>query len=90
MWVYEEKADATKGQLSGPKLGVIVSKKTDTRATKRNLWKRRIKEAFRRLQSTVKPGAAVLIQTKSRDGVASYEEIKTEIEKLLFKAKVQK
>ncbi len=68
-----------------PQLGVIVSRKVSVRATKRNLWKRRIREAFRRQQSEIKRGTAILIQARSKDPVPAFRDIEIELRALLKK-----
>lgn len=74
-----------------PKIGIVVSKKTHKRAVVRNLWKRRIREAFRRNQSVIKEGAQALVQSKKRDCLApAYREIETEMMELLLKTKAVK
>ncbi|HQB94167.1 MAG TPA: ribonuclease P protein component [Candidatus Omnitrophota bacterium] len=51
-----------------PALGVVVSKKTQARATRRNLIKRRVRESFRATQGALRPGIAILV--KAREGRA--------------------
>lgn len=79
LWVYEDLG------LARPQLGVIVSRKTESRATRRNLWKRRIREAFRRQQGRLKK-LSVMIQSRPQDsGVPSYAALFGEMEKLFEK-----
>jgi ribonuclease P protein component len=74
-----------------PRIGIVVSKKTHKRAVVRNLWKRRIREAFRRNQNFIKEGTQVLVQSKKRDCLApDYREIETEMMELLLKTKAVK
>ena len=78
-------------QESRPRIGIIVSKKTNKSAAARNLWKRRIREAFRKNQSDVKPGASVLVQSRKRESKApSYQEIESDMMELLVKTKAVK
>ena len=80
IWVCED-------PLVKPQMGVIVSRKTDLSAVKRNLWKRRIREAFRRNQAKIKNNTAVLIQAaKNPEKIPTYQEIQTELFELLAKA----
>ncbi len=83
MWTYHSSRDAKGG--AAPKVGIIVSRKTDRRATRRNLWKRRIREAFRELQVKVKENAEILIKSRECNMIPSYQEIKRELETLLRK-----
>ena len=66
-----------------PQLGVIVSRKVSLRAVRRNLWKRRIREAFRRRQAEIKKGFAILIQAKKQNGIPSYQVLEAEMIELL-------
>lgn len=86
LWVCEDPED--KGDPAAkPQLGIIVSRKTDKRAVKRNLWKRRIRECFRKNQAKVKNNTAVLIQAaKSPAKMPSYQAIQTELFELMAKA----
>ena len=85
IWVCED-LEGKGGPAAKPQLGIIVSRKTDTRAVKRNLWKRRIREAFRRNQAKIKTNTAVLIQaSKSPARMPTYLMIQTELLDLLEK-----
>ncbi len=66
-----------------PKLGIIVSRKTSALATTRNLWKRRIREAFRKNQQSLARGRMFLVQARHREQVPSFQMIESEIFKLL-------
>ena len=77
MWIYPS------GKQEKTKLGIIVSRKVDARAVKRNLWKRRIRENFRLMQSQIPAGRILLIQALRPGKVPALPEIRTEIEKLL-------
>ena len=70
---------------TGPRLGLMVSRATDARAAVRNLWKRRLREAFRKNQSRLKPGTAILIQSRKTDRTPTYLELETEMLELLKK-----
>ena len=86
IWVCED-PEEKKNPAAKPQMGVIVSRKTDLRAAKRNLWKRRIREAFRRNQSKIKNNTAVLIQAaKSPAQMPSYQMVQEELFDLLAKA----
>lgn len=83
LWVCESCEAETKQKR--PKLGVIVSLKAARKAVNRNLWKRRIREAFRKHQSDIKTGRAVLVQARRCPKIPPYEEIRTELKRLLWK-----
>ncbi len=83
LWVCETSQFEEMEKSEKPKLGVIVSRKTDLRATRRNLWKRRIREAFRRQQHQMRQGIAILVQSKKQSAVPSYEDISKEMKHLL-------
>lgn len=75
-----------------PQLGIVISRKTEPLATRRNLWKRRIREAWRLNRSKLKGGAAIVIQAKrssglpaGRQGTPSYYQIAAELSELLEK-----
>jgi ribonuclease P protein component len=71
---------------AGPKLGVIVSRKTSPSAVKRNLWKRRIRECFRKMQVNIKPDCMILVGSRQGEKkVPSLEQISAELHKLLLK-----
>lgn len=76
------------GRRSGPAVGIMVSRKVHLRAVKRNLWKRRIREAFRRRQKDLQPEWALVIQARKQTGVPAYREIEEELLTLCRKAKV--
>ena len=67
------------------KIAVSVSRQVDSRAVVRNLWKRRIREAFRQNQEKVKDGTAMLVKVR-RIEMPSYREIEKELFFLMDKA----
>lgn len=84
-----EKAGKIKGLLkNNPKIvrfAVIVSKKLDKRSTRRNLIKRRIKEAVRLNLDRIKRGVDLVFLTKPEIIGRNYKEIENEILCLLKK-----
>jgi ribonuclease P protein component len=62
------------------KIGFIVSNKVDKRATKRNLLKRRLREANRSFLKDLKPGHNLLIIAKKSALDLSFVELKKQIE----------
>ncbi len=83
LWFYQDKEGKFSGK--GPKLGIIVGKKVHLRANVRNLWKRRMREVFRRQQGVLKPNGLILLQAKNTKKVPSYQEMKQDLEKLFEK-----
>ncbi len=82
LWVYA----GPEIEASLPQVGIMVSRKVSLRANKRNLWKRRIREAFRKHQKDWKEGMAFLIQAKPHKSIPSYQEITEELYRLTTKA----
>ncbi len=86
IWVCED-PEGRKDPAAKPQVGIIVSRKTDLRAVRRNLWKRRIRESFRKNQAKIKNNTAILIQTaKSPAKMPPYQAIQTELFELMAKA----
>ena len=85
VWAYHDTESRFKE--SAPQIGIIVSRKTHANATVRNLWKRRIRESFRKLQDKIKPKHLILVASR-RGGkeVPRQGDIAAELEKLLVKA----
>jgi ribonuclease P protein component len=79
---------AKKEPSERPAVGIMVSKKVHLRAVKRNLWKRRIREAFRRNQNKFKPGWALVIQARKQVTIPLYTEIEKELSRLCVRANV--
>ncbi len=75
-------------EAAAPCLGIIVSRKAALLAVKRNLWKRRIREAFRKNQNKISAGWALIIQAKKRPVIPTYQEIEEEFLQLCTTAKV--
>lgn len=87
LWSYRDRDKKFGGD--GPKIGVVVSRKVHTRATQRNLWKRRIREAFRRQQQSIHPETVMIFQARAAKNLKktpSYQEIAEEMTALLKKA----
>ncbi len=91
LWDYTGSEVWNRGEKKNrPKLGVIVSKKTDKHATKRNLWKRRIREAFRLNQKVIKPGHSIIIQAKRIATVPTFVNIEKDLLTLLSEVKAKR
>jgi ribonuclease P protein component len=69
-----------------PAIAIMVSRKVSTKAVTRNLWKRRIREAFRKIQNELVPETAVLIQAQRIAKVPPADEILKELQQLLKKS----
>ncbi len=87
LWVYRDTQNGERKEL--PRLGVIVSRKAARTAVKRNLWKRRIREVFRKNQQQLSLNLLLLIQVKAGASLRS-EEIREELTTLWEKAKIIK
>ncbi len=85
LWVFHDAAQKF-GEAQGPKVGWIVSRRTHLRANKRNLWKRRLREAFRRLQKNCDPRLVLMVQARGAQEVPSYEKIFEELRMLMKEA----
>lgn len=88
VWVYKNPCQEPERQEDLPKLGIRITRKAEPLATKRNLWKRRIREIFRKNQAQMKPGFQVLVQARKQASVPSYEVLENELMRLLNKADV--
>ncbi len=84
LWTYD--GPEIKKSSHRPQIAIMVSRKVSLRANQRNLWKRRIREAFRRQQGEWKQGAAFLFQARPLKKVPLYSEIKEEVFKLIKKS----
>jgi len=84
------KEPKAKEETERPAVGIMVSRKVHLRAVKRNLWKRRIREAFRRGHENFKPGWALVIQARRQEKIPSYQEIEKELTRLCLRADVLK
>lgn len=79
------------GQEDSPaQLGIVVSRKTSGRATVRNQWKRRLREAFRKNQHLLKSGLKILLQARYVPQAPSYDALEKEMKALFEKLKVLK
>jgi len=90
LWVYDDRQIVTRRSKGKIATGIIVSRKTSTLATKRNLWRRRIRENVRGLLREIKRDVAFVIQAGQQSRVPASKEIQTELKQLFTKAKVLK
>lgn len=71
---------------AGPKIGIIVSRKTSPSAVVRNLWKRRIRESFRKMQVKIKPDCMIVVGARhGKKETPALAEIAADLQKLLEK-----
>ena len=76
-------------ELENPRIGIVISKKTLAKATARNLVKRRIREAVRRLLPQISKNIDIIITAcKGVSKDKSFEQIETLIEQAFIKAKI--
>ena len=66
-----------------PRLGVIVSRKIAAKAVMRNLWKRKIREVFRQMQTEIKSGMTILVLPRRREKTPALQELKEDMEILM-------
>lgn len=85
LWATDKNLPRSTRPSRLPKIAVSVSRQVDSRAVVRNLWKRRIRESFRRNQEKISPGTAVLVKVRQTKTPA-YQEIEKELIFLLGKA----
>ena len=83
---YCDGAGLSELSMTGVQMAIAVSKKVSTRAVDRNLWKRRIREAFRHLQNRIKPSVSIMIQSKPTVEPPSYRELLSDLSAGLQKA----
>lgn len=84
VWIYRDTTQRFPG--AGPKIGIIVSRKTHARAVVRNLWKRRIRESFRKMQRQINPECLILVGSRqAQKKMPALAEIEAELHKLLSK-----
>jgi len=71
-----------------PKIGFVVSTKVDKRAVKRNLVKRRMRQASRELLPKIKDGYYLLIIAKKEAVGLDYKTIKKQLDFAFSKMKI--
>jgi ribonuclease P protein component len=70
------------------KLGIVVSKRVNKLATQRNLWKRRIREAYRVMQQEKSGAFKILIHATPQAKTPPFEEIQKDLRRLFQEAKI--
>lgn len=77
-------------RMSFPRLGIVVSKKTESKATNRNKVKRRFREASRKLYDVLPPGYDVIVTVKKSGTNKNFSEIEKEIKEAFKKVSLKK
>jgi ribonuclease P protein component len=91
IWIDHEPEEAVRGSHSGVCLmGIQAARTAEPKATRRNLWKRRVREAMRMFQREIPPACRIVIQMRKQKNVASYQEIESELADLLKRAGILK
>ncbi len=65
------------------KIGLVISRKVEPKATRRNLWKRRVRNAVRLFASGMTPGFMVVVQARANPRLPKQEEIEKELKAIL-------
>lgn len=68
-----------RGRSENTRLGIVVSKKVEPKATKRNLLKRRFRSAAVKLYDELPAGYDVVVNIKPKAGKADFAEIEKEL-----------
>ena len=72
------------------RLGIIVSKRVDKRAVRRNLWKRRIREIFRKRQREWAAGTLIVVQARALPQVPESSALEEDFIKLCTQAGIRR
>jgi len=83
IWVYEKVGGGGKARL-----GIIVSKRVSKLASDRNLWKRRLREAFRCHPQIFKTGYDYLIKAKTSGNPPTYVQLWRDIEQTIANPRI--
>lgn len=86
LWVHPFSSQGTQSSLT--KLGIVVSQKVSKNATERNLWKRRIREAFRKNQKSISQGFKIVVRPSQSGAAPAYEVLEKELLNLIKKSGV--
>lgn len=81
LWLNDQAAGSQK-----PKIAISISRQISKLATQRNLWRRRVREAFRNKQQEIKPNAWIWIRATFEGKAPAYQEIEEEVLSLIKKA----
>jgi ribonuclease P protein component len=67
-------------------IGIVVNRKTDPRAAKRNFWKRRVREIFQKHQAELRREAVCLVKVRPMQTRPSFKAMEEELIMLFKKA----
>ena len=87
VWADKQSEAGQSAYCARPILGIIVSRRTDARATRRNLLKRRIREIFRKHQHELKENSVFLVKAKESRKTTSFEAMEKDLVALFKKAR---
>ncbi|HTL47972.1 MAG TPA: ribonuclease P protein component [Verrucomicrobiae bacterium] len=76
----------TPGQRGPAKLGIVVGRKAEPLATRRNVWKRRLREIFRNNNGEIKPGYSLVLMVLKCEKMPASREIEADFLGLLTKS----
>lgn len=77
-------------RMSFSRLGIVVSKKAESKATDRNQTKRRFREASRKLYDILPPGYDVIVTIKKTAKGRKFTELEKEVSEAFKKIKAEK
>ncbi|HNX69224.1 MAG TPA: ribonuclease P protein component [Candidatus Omnitrophota bacterium] len=86
LWVGPQELTGQASTRALPMIGIAVGRSTCTKATGRNILKRRIREIFREHQTSLKEGVACFVKTRSGKQKPSFEALEKELIGLFKKA----
>lgn len=79
VWAGLQRETLPKAKKTHPMIGIVVSRKTDPRATKRNALKRRVREIFRKHQMSLKVGSSCLVKVRQLKAEPSFSAMEEEL-----------
>lgn len=77
-------------RMSFPRLGIVVSKKTEPKAVNRNKTKRRFREASRKLYDVLPSGYDVIVTVKKPGVAQNFSEIEKEMKEVFKKVSLKR
>jgi ribonuclease P protein component len=89
LWIHKS-SERPRETAARPRIAIMVSKKTDLRAVVRNVWKRRIREIFRKHQGRITASVSMLVQARQKGVAPASRELEEEMMRLLAEARCLK
>jgi ribonuclease P protein component len=86
LWVGKQGGVEQTATKKKPSIGIVVNRKTEPAAVRRNLWKRRVREIFRGHQMRLHPEAICLVKVRRTRTKPSFFSIEKDLVGLLKKA----